>query len=384
MHDSQGRVQDIHETALDALTMRAFVAATPEVERERLPGTVMAALLCCCRFHRAYFGRRSMQTNGRAERAIADGSVTPFSEGIDRMTNDEQHRRRRLSTEGCEPLELQFITTAVQGPGFRCALAAKPPIVQMGTNALSGPGARAPTSTQVDGRNRPLQPRFLCDERSTEGVNGMVTVERSVLRIDRPEVQQGMTPQHRVRPLMPAAMRGDFAATDPFLALMEDWFPRGVFGKHPHRGIETVTYVVAGRIDHYDNQGHEGKILPGDVQWMTAGRGLIHKEIPAEGVTVHSLQLWINLLAADKMTAPRYQDLAGDAVPVRRQPGVEVRVFSGASDGVTAPTKNFVPVTMLEIQLDRGVVARPHFSNARNGSSTALCSTRLTAIRRES
>ena len=121
----------------------------------------------------------------------------------------------------------------------------------------------------------------------------MVTVERSVLRIDRPEVQQGMTPQHRVRPLMPAAMRGDFAATDPFLALMEDWFPRGVFGKHPHRGIETVTYVVAGRIDHDDNQGHEGTIGPGDVQWMTAGRGLIHNEIPAEGVTVHSLQLWI-------------------------------------------------------------------------------------------
>jgi len=65
--DSQGRVQDIYETALDALTMRPFVAATPEVERERLPGTVMAALLCCCRFHRAYFRRQSMQTNGRGE-----------------------------------------------------------------------------------------------------------------------------------------------------------------------------------------------------------------------------------------------------------------------------------------------------------------------------
>jgi redox-sensitive bicupin YhaK (pirin superfamily) len=94
-----------------------------------------------------------------------------------------------------------------------------------------------------------------------------------------------MTPQHRVSPLMPAAMRGDFAATDPFLAPMEDWFPRGVFGKHPHRGIETVTYDVEGRIDHYENQGHEGTILPGDVQWMTAGRGLIHNEIPAEGAT---------------------------------------------------------------------------------------------------
>ncbi len=180
----------------------------------------------------------------------------------------------------------------------------------------------------------------------------MAGFERSVLRIDRPQVQQGMTPEHRVRPLMPAAMRGDFAATDPFLALMEDWFPRGVFGKHPHRGIETVTYMIEGRIDHYDNQGHEGMIGPGDVQWMTAGRGLIHNEIPAAGVVVHSLQLWVNLPAADKMTAPRYQDLAGDAVPVRREPGVEARVFSGESGGVGAPTKNFAPVTMVEFRLE--------------------------------
>jgi len=180
----------------------------------------------------------------------------------------------------------------------------------------------------------------------------MAAFKRSVLRIDHPEIKQGMTPQHRVRPLMPAAMRGDFAATDPFLALMEDWFPRGVFGKHPHRGIETVTYVLEGRIDHYDNQGHEGAILPGDAQWLTAGRGLIHNEVPAEGDTVHSLQLWVNLPAADKMTAPRYQDLVAKDMPTRREPGVELRVFSGASGGVTAPTKNYAPVTMVEIRLD--------------------------------
>jgi len=186
----------------------------------------------------------------------------------------------------------------------------------------------------------------------------MAAFARSVQRIDRPQVQQGMTAEHRVRPLMPAAMRGDFAATDPFLALMEDWFPRGVFGKHPHRGIETVTYVLEGRIDHYDNLGHEGVIGPGDVQWMTAGRGLIHNEIPAEGVVVHSLQLWVNLPAADKMTAPRYQDLAGDAVPVRREPGAQVRVFSGSSGGVTAPTTNFAPVTMVEFRLEPGAWVR--------------------------
>lgn len=123
-------------------------------------------------------------------------------------------------------------------------------------------------------------------------------LQRSVARIDRPETKIGMTPQHRIRPLVAS---GDPKATDPFLALMEDWFPRGVFDKHPHRGMETVTYVIDGRLDHYDSYGNEGSILPGNVQWMTAGRGMIHLEQPAEGVTVHSLQLWVNLPAADKM-----------------------------------------------------------------------------------
>jgi redox-sensitive bicupin YhaK (pirin superfamily) len=186
----------------------------------------------------------------------------------------------------------------------------------------------------------------------------MAVLQRSVRRIDNPEVEAGMTPQHRVRPLMPAAMRGEWAETDPFLGLMEDWFPRGVFGKHPHRGIETVTYVLEGRIDHYDNRGHEGTILPGDAQWMTAGSGLIHNEVPAEGDTVHSLQLWVNLPAADKMTEPRYQDLIAKDMPVRREAGAEVRVFSGASGGVTAPTRNYVPVTLVEIRLDPGTAIR--------------------------
>jgi redox-sensitive bicupin YhaK (pirin superfamily) len=186
----------------------------------------------------------------------------------------------------------------------------------------------------------------------------MNVLNRTVLRIDHPEAQQGMTPQHRVRPLLPAALRGEWAAVDPFLGLMEDWFPRGVFGKHPHRGIETVTYVLEGRIDHYDNQGYEGAILPGDAQWMTAGRGLIHNEVPAEGDTVHSLQLWINLPASDKMTAPRYQELVAKEMPVRREPGAEVRVFSGSSGKVSAPTKNHVPVTMVEFRLDPKAVIR--------------------------
>jgi redox-sensitive bicupin YhaK (pirin superfamily) len=200
----------------------------------------------------------------------------------------------------------------------------------------------------------------------------MNVLNRTVLRIDHPEVRPGMTSQHRVRPLLPAALRGEWAAVDPFLGLMEDWFPRGVFGKHPHRGIETVTYVLEGRIDHYDNQGYKGTILPGDAQWMTAGRGLIHNEVPAEGDTVHSLQLWINLPASDKMTAPRYQELVAKDLPVRNEPGAEVRVFSGSSGGVSAPTKNYVPVTMVEFRLDPKAIIRQDLPSDYNAFLVAL------------
>jgi redox-sensitive bicupin YhaK (pirin superfamily) len=180
-------------------------------------------------------------------------------------------------------------------------------------------------------------------------------LRRSVARIDRPAMRTGMTPQHRIRPLVPS---GDPKATDPFLALMEDWFPRGVFDKHPHRGMETVTYVIEGQLDHYDNYGNEGSILPGDVQWMTAGRGIIHLEQPAEGVTVHSLQLWVNLPAADKMVEPAAQNLVAADLPLRSEPGARIRVFSGRSGEAIAPTRNYAPVTMLEIQLQAGVHVR--------------------------
>jgi quercetin 2,3-dioxygenase len=181
------------------------------------------------------------------------------------------------------------------------------------------------------------------------------TLRRMVARIDRPALRTGMTPQHRIRPLVPS---GNPEATDPFLALMEDWFPRGVFDRHPHRGMETVTYVIDGRLDHYDSYGNEGSILPGNVQWMTAGRGIIHLEQPAEGVTVHSLQLWVNLPAADKMVEPRAQNLVAADLPLRREPGAEIRVFSGRSGDAIAPTRNYAPVTMLEIHLEAAAHVR--------------------------
>ncbi|QQE77829.1 pirin family protein [Alicyclobacillus sp. SO9] len=147
---------------------------------------------------------------------------------------------------------------------------------------------------------------------------------------------------------------GDWQHNDPFLFLAEDWFEQGTFDVHPHRGIETVTYVISGHLKHYDNKFGDGELSPGDVQWMTAGGGVIHKEDPADGETVHSLQLWVNLPKEQKMTTPRYQNLRSQDMPVRREQGALIRVFSGRSADVEAPTKNHVPVTMVEINLKPG------------------------------
>src|SRR5215207_1437866 len=172
-----------------------------------------------------------------------------------------------------------------------------------------------------------------------------LTTTRDVARVDRPEIRRGMNDSHRVRPLVEP---GEWAWTDPFLLLMEDWFPEGVFDKHPHRGIETVTLVLDGIIEHYDNHGNKGTLHPGDALWLTAGRGLIHNEKPAPGQTVHLLQLWINLPRANKRVPAHYQELRAAELPVRREGGAEIRVFSGTSGTATAPTRNLTPVTMVE------------------------------------
>lgn len=174
--------------------------------------------------------------------------------------------------------------------------------------------------------------------------------ERGIARVWTPTPHRN-SPIHTVAQVLEP---GHWAEYDPFLLLMEDWFGHGTFDVHPHRGIETVTYVIEGHLKHYDNRHGEGELGPGDVQWMTAGRGVIHKEDPDPGETVHSLQLWVNLPRDRKMTEPRYQNLRRSEMPVRREPGAEVRVFSGSSGGVQAPTLNHVPVTMVELRLDPG------------------------------
>jgi quercetin 2,3-dioxygenase len=123
---------------------------------------------------------------------------------------------------------------------------------------------------------------------------------------------------------------------DPFLLLDEfrsdsasDYI--GGFPEHPHRGFETVTYMLAGRMRHGDNQGNQGLLGPGSVQWMTAGRGILHSEMPEqEQGLLWGFQLWVNLPAKDKMTAPRYQDIPPEQVPeVVAEDGVRVRVLAG-------------------------------------------------------
>jgi quercetin 2,3-dioxygenase len=176
-----------------------------------------------------------------------------------------------------------------------------------------------------------------------------VACEREVARVDSPAVEPGYGPGHQVRRLVAP---GQWQATDPFLLLNEDWFPDGIFDRHPHRGIETVTYVIDGGIRHWDNHGNTGTIGAGDAQWLTAGRGLIHNEQPVTGEYVHILQLWINLPEADKLVPAHHQKLLAADMPVRREPGVEIRVFSGSSGSARATTRNCAPVTMIEICLD--------------------------------
>lgn len=138
---------------------------------------------------------------------------------------------------------------------------------------------------------------------------------------------------------------------DPFLIMAEDWFSTQGFDWHPHRGIESITVVLDGKLEHHDNRGGHGILKEGDVQWMTAGKGLLHQEMAYKKQPVHTLQLWLNLPSHKKMVEPKYQDLRSDLVPIRREPGVEVKVFSGLSGNVKGPAANYVPVTMLDISL---------------------------------
>ena len=137
----------------------------------------------------------------------------------------------------------------------------------------------------------------------------------------------------RANPMDPFLLFDHFAFNDPIEG------PIVGFPTHPHRGIETVTYMLEGNTRHRDSLGNAGVIGPGDVQWMTSGRGIMHEEMPKRGPEgrVNGFQLWVNLPAAEKMSQPRYQEVPADTIPVVEKEGVKVRVVAGAYGDEVGP-----------------------------------------------
>jgi len=154
---------------------------------------------------------------------------------------------------------------------------------------------------------------------------------------------------------------------DPFLLLDEfgpvDWAPGEAVGApdHPHRGFETVSYILEGRLQHKDSVGNWGRLGPGDVQWMTAGAGVVHSEMPEDelvrsGGRMHGFQLWVNLPQRDKMIRPRYQDIQSSEIPVARTAdgSVAVKVIAGEALGSRAVIDTRTPIVYLHFTLQPG------------------------------
>lgn len=156
---------------------------------------------------------------------------------------------------------------------------------------------------------------------------------------------------------------------DPFLLLDEmgpqTHEPGGFAGApdHPHRGFETVTYIIDGEVEHRDSAGNHGVIGPGDVQWMTAGDGIVHSEMPGErlqqeGGHMHGLQVWVNLPQQLKRTTPRYQGIPKNDIPTASGDGWEARVVAGSMLGVAGPAETHTPVCYARITLRPGAEIR--------------------------
>ena len=154
---------------------------------------------------------------------------------------------------------------------------------------------------------------------------------------------------------------------DPFLLLdemgpvtLEKGEAKGA-SAHPHRGFETVTYVIDGSFEHKDSKGHSGKLHSGDVQWMTAGSGIIHSEMPEKefaqkGGRLHGFQLWVNLPKKDKMMNPRYQEIPSEKIPIAQSNDgkVQVKVIAGQSMGKKAEIDTKTPIMYLHFSLEPG------------------------------
>ncbi|MFN3860783.1 MAG: pirin family protein [Roseateles sp.] len=186
-------------------------------------------------------------------------------------------------------------------------------------------------------------------------VAGQPTSDGAGVRLNR------VLTQNLQRRLDPFLMLDHFGSENP------DDYVAG-FPDHPHRGFETITYMLQGRIRHRDSAGNEGLVSDGGVQWMTAGRGVIHSELPEqrEG-RMAGFQLWLNLPAKDKMRAPWYLDVQGQDVPQFERAGVTVRVIAGASHGVAGAVQREVTEPLyLDLHLPAGAVFEQPLPAAHN------------------
>ena len=185
---------------------------------------------------------------------------------------------------------------------------------------------------------------------------------------------------------------------DPFLLFDHFAFndpvegPIRGFPMHPHRGIKTVTYMLEGSVNHRDSLGNSGLIGPGDVQWMTSGRGILHEEMPRrseESGVIYGFQLWVNLPAAQKMTTPRYQEVTAASIPSTMKDGATVRVVAGEWNGTRGPVTEIAasplyldvrlaPVSRFICPVPRGHTALAYvFEGAGNFSGEAVESVRM-------
>jgi redox-sensitive bicupin YhaK (pirin superfamily) len=191
-------------------------------------------------------------------------------------------------------------------------------------------------------------------------INPSHSTSRSVLKVvnSSKTVEGGGFIVHRA---FPTHFLSDI---DPFLLLDEmgpaDYKPGEAVGApdHPHRGFETVTYMLEGKFRHKDSHGHSGKLGPGDVQWMTAASGVIHSEMPDDeiiqnGGKIHGFQLWVNLPRRDKMVRPRYQEIPGSKIPVGKSADGKViaRVIAGQALGISAVIETKTPIMYVHFTL---------------------------------
>jgi len=152
----------------------------------------------------------------------------------------------------------------------------------------------------------------------------------------------------------------DVKEFDPFLMLDAfdscdpDDYTKG-FPWHPHRGIETVTYLISGNIEHMDSIGNKGNILDGCCQWMTAGGGILHQEMPQKSERMLGVQLWLNLPRVDKMTTPKYRDITANMIPIIEEDGCSIRIISGNYKGnVGAVEGEYVKMQFLDVDMKTG------------------------------